>query len=208
VRPECGPGGTQFEFSGTGFQPGENVGIYVTAPDQSVIPADFQVEADSNGNVGGVFLSTTRAFPLGIYAVTYEGTSSHRTGIAYFKVIGTAPTPTVPPGTTPVPVACDTSGNKNGEAVPSSARPGDVINFTARGFKPGERVSYWFTLPNGDVGGTTEPTEGLVRPNGVVGPLPLRIDQSFVDLGTGTWALTFQGETSGNQAIIFFCINP
>jgi hypothetical protein len=58
------------------------------------------------------------------------------------------------------------------------------------------------------VGGTTEPTEGLVRPNGVVGPLPLRVDQSFVDLGVGTWALTFQGESSGNQAIIFFCINP
>ncbi|HYO50674.1 MAG TPA: hypothetical protein VEW94_12560, partial [Chloroflexia bacterium] len=28
VTPDCGPGGTLFRFVGSGFEPGENVGIY------------------------------------------------------------------------------------------------------------------------------------------------------------------------------------
>ena len=213
VRPDCGPQGTQFEFSGTGFQPGENVGIYVTAPDQSVIGADFQVEADGAGNVGGVFLSTTRSFPLGVYAVTYEGTSSRRTAIAYFKVTGNSPTPSptpLPPGApTPVPAACDVSGNRNAEATPNSGRVGDTLRISARGFRPGESVSYWLTLPDGEVGGTQNPDEGFIaNPAGSVN-LTLRLDQLLVDIGGyGNWAISLQGEDSQNLAVARFCINP
>ena len=213
VRPNCGPRGTTFEFSGTGFQPGENVGIYVTAPDQSVIGADFQVIASDAGNVGGVFLTSNSAFPLGVYAVTYEGTSSRRTAIAYFKIIGPAAPPTatpLPPGApTPVPAACDTSGNRNGEAIPSSGRVGDTLRFTARGFRPGEQVSYWFTQPNGETFGTENPDEGLIAgPSGVFN-LPFELDPILVVFGGyGNWGITFQGAQSGNTAVIRFCINP
>ncbi|HEX8598761.1 MAG TPA: hypothetical protein VF952_09645 [Chloroflexia bacterium] len=213
VRPNCGPRGTTFEFSGTGFQPGENVGIYVTAPDQSVIGADFQVIANDAGNVGGVFLSSNSAFPLGVYAVTYEGTSSRRTAIGYFKIIGQAPPPTatpLPPGApTPVPAACDTSGNRNAEANPSSGRVGDILRITARGFRPGENVSYWLTTPDGLVGGTETPDEGFAAsPAGNV-VLSIRLDELLVDIGGyGNWALSFQGEDSQNLAIARFCINP
>jgi hypothetical protein len=210
VRPDCGPRGTTFNFSGSGFDAGENVGVYVTAPDQAVIGAPFQVTADQAGNVGGVFLNTNSQFPLGIYAVTYEGTSSHKTAIAYFKIIGQAPapSPTPVPGGTPGTLSCDTSGNRNGESTPSAGRPGDRLVFRARGFKVGEEISYWFTLPDGTVFGTPNPVPpGFVNPGGTIGPLPFDIAEEDVTIGgEGRWAVTFQGAESGNVAVIYFCL--
>jgi hypothetical protein len=213
VRPECGPRGTTFEFSGSGFEGGETVGVYVTAPDQSVIGAPFQVVADDAGNVGGVSLTSSSGFPLGVYAVTYEGTRSHRTAIAYFKIIGNSPTPTqppAPPGSTPPPAAaCDVSGNVNGSATPSSGRPGDTLRITARGFRANERVSYWFTLPDGETFGTDNPDQGLqAGPSGTFN-FPFDLDPLLVDIGGyGNWGITFQGAESGNVAVIRFCIVP
>ena len=85
--PGCAPAGTRFLFVGRGFQPGEKVGVYVTAPDQSVFGAPFQIDADSNGMAGTVSFTTQRNFPLGVWALTMEGVTSHRTAIGYFKLI-------------------------------------------------------------------------------------------------------------------------
>jgi hypothetical protein len=82
----CGPGGTVFIFIGRGFQPGENVGVYVTAPDQSVFGAPFQTQADSAGFADPVSFSTLPGFPTGVWAMTMEGTTSHARAIGYFKL--------------------------------------------------------------------------------------------------------------------------
>jgi hypothetical protein len=86
ATPDNGPAGTTFRFVGRGFQPGENVGVYITAPDQSVFGAPFQVEADGNGVSEEVFLETAPGFPTGIYAVTFEGVRSKNKAIAYFRI--------------------------------------------------------------------------------------------------------------------------
>jgi hypothetical protein len=163
--------------------------------------------------VGGVSLSSGSGFPLGVYAVTYEGTRSRRTAIAYFKIIGQAPpaTPTpLPPGApTPAPAACDVSGNRNAEAIPNSARVGDTIRISARGFRPGEQISYWLTTPDGLVGGTENPDEGFpASPSGTIN-LSIRMDEDLIDIGGyGNWAISLQGADSQNLAIAHFCINP
>ena len=162
-------------------------------------------EADASGVVEGITLRTTSTDQLGIWANTFEGTSSGHHSIGYFKVIdraGAQPSPTTVAGQ-----GCDTSGNRNGSATPSSGSPGTVIAFRATGFQPGEEVSYWFTLPNGIVVGTSEPDSGLVNPDGSIGPLPIQITQSMVNLSEGRWAITFQGASSGNSAVIYFCVH-
>ncbi|HYP19359.1 MAG TPA: S-layer homology domain-containing protein [Chloroflexia bacterium] len=83
----CAPAGTEFSFEGSGFQPGENVGMYVTAPDGSVIGAPFEIQADEEGNAGGVTLNTNSSFPQGIYTATMEGTDSNNTARGYFKLL-------------------------------------------------------------------------------------------------------------------------
>jgi hypothetical protein len=198
--PACGTPGTNFSFTGRGFQPGENVGVYATRPDGSVNGAPFQVEADSAGNVGGVTLRTTSTSPTGIWAMTFEGTSSHARAIAYFKLVSQTGGP--PPTST-----CDTSGNRNGSATPSSGRPGTTIMVRATGFRTDEAISFWFTLPDGSVAGTAEPLPpGLVNPDGSIGPLPIEIDAAMAALAEGRWAITFQGASSGNIAVIYFCV--
>ncbi|MEO8286915.1 MAG: hypothetical protein ABI670_10820 [Chloroflexota bacterium] len=87
VPTKCGKGGTVFGFFASGFQPGEQAGVYITAPDQSVIGAPFQVDVDDSGTTDGVGLTTSASFPQGIYAITFEGTTSHHREIGYFKVI-------------------------------------------------------------------------------------------------------------------------
>ena len=82
----CGPGGTIFLFIGRGFAPGENVGAYVTAPDQSVFGAPFQLQADGSGIAGTVQFSTLPGFPVGVWAMTFEGVTSHNRAIGYFKL--------------------------------------------------------------------------------------------------------------------------
>ncbi|MCU0490284.1 MAG: hypothetical protein MUD01_01655 [Chloroflexaceae bacterium] len=86
VTPSSGPRGTTFTFVGRGFQPGENVGVYITAPDQSVFGAPFQVAADERGVAEEVFLDTDSSFPVGVYAITFEGVSSRNKAVGYFRI--------------------------------------------------------------------------------------------------------------------------
>jgi hypothetical protein len=106
-------------------------------------------------------------------------------------------------------MACDTSGDRNGESTPSTARVGDTLSFMARGFAPGENVARWITTPDGQVAGTDSPEDGFIASKeGTVGPLRLSVDSQIVELGTGQWTLTFQGEQSGNLAVVHFCVYP
>src|SRR5207247_491622 len=82
----CGPGGTIFLFLGHGFQPDEQVGAYLTAPDQQVFGATFQFTADSDGYAGVLEFDTRPGFPVGVWAATFEGVTSHNRAIGYFKI--------------------------------------------------------------------------------------------------------------------------
>jgi hypothetical protein len=86
VSPSAGPGGTRFHAVGTGFKAGERVGVYVTTPDGSVYGAPFQVGADGNGVTEEVDFTTSSDTPKGVWAMTFEGVSSHHKAIAYFRV--------------------------------------------------------------------------------------------------------------------------
>jgi len=101
---------------------------------------------------------------------------------------------------------CDTTGTHDGTATPAYGTAGTTITFRGTGFTPGEAVSFWFTLPDGRVAGTPSPIPNGVNADGTIGPLPFPIDQSFVDLGAGRWAITFQGATSSHTAVIYFCV--
>jgi hypothetical protein len=93
----CAKRGTTFRFTGTGFDPNEDIGFYLTFPDQAVISdedlanylgMDLPLTADGSGKVIlPASLPTNLGFPLGVYAMTFEGKSSHHLSIGYFKLI-------------------------------------------------------------------------------------------------------------------------
>jgi len=202
VTPKCAPPGTTFSFTGTGFRPGENVGVYDTRPDQSVGGAPFQAQADGSGTVSGITVRIGAGAQEGVWALSMEGTSSHSKAIGYFGVFSNNPPPGGGGGGT-----CDTSGSKDGTATPDNGGPGTTIVFRGTGFSPSEGISYWFTDPHGNVGGTPSPLPaGLVNSDGSIGPLPLTLDSSFTS-DPGRWAITFEGASTHHQTIIYFCVH-
>jgi len=91
VEPPCARIGTIFYAAGEGFRAGEAVGAYITAPDQSVLGARFQLIADRDG-LAGVVTFDSSILPNdsridGIWAITFEGVESGRRAIAYFRVL-------------------------------------------------------------------------------------------------------------------------
>src|SRR5205823_2099849 len=86
----CAPAGSEFRFLGRGFQPNEDVTVYITLPNQEVCgppdcapPQPFKAQVD--GTLGLRF-QTDADFPLGIWAITMEGLSGHNKAIGYFKL--------------------------------------------------------------------------------------------------------------------------
>src|SRR5207249_2843893 len=51
VVPRAGQPGDTFFFDARGFTPGENVAVWVNAPDGSVLGADFQATANKQGTI-------------------------------------------------------------------------------------------------------------------------------------------------------------
>jgi hypothetical protein len=100
---------------------------------------------------------------------------------------------------------CDITGTRNGTATPTHGTTGSTLIFRGTGFAQGEDVSFWFTTPDQEVFGTANPVGGGVAPDGSVS-LRLTIPREFVDFAPGKWAITFQGATSNNVAVIYFCV--
>jgi len=211
VTPKCGPIGTLFNITATGFTPNEQISFWLTLPNGSVLGTPSPLDIGSHsGSIRDEFDSSLLDTPgldaSGIWAITYEGAQSRHQSIVWFKI-----TPKGGAGATATPVtaqSCDTSGNRDGESTPSGGKPGDTLSFVARGFTPGEDVSYWFTLPDQSVFGTAQPLSGGVHSDGTIGPLHFTILQSDVQAGVGRWAITFEGASSHHTSVIYFCIHP
>src|SRR4051812_8195249 len=109
-----------------------------------------------------------------------------------------------PSGNTAVAQTCDPSGSQNGSAQPSTVLPGQQVLYTGTGFQGGENVSFWFTLPTGDVFGTASPLCCAAPDGSVRLPFP-SLPGAFYDI-PGKWAITFQGATSQHTAVIYFCV--
>jgi len=211
ITPNCGPIGTVFNITAHGFTPNEQLSFWLTMPDGEVLgtprPVDIGGHSGSfRDRLDSSALDVLGSQAYGIWAITYEGAKSHHQSIVWFKITppaGSTPTPTAGPA-----AACDVSGDKDGESTPSSGKPGDTLRFTARGFTPGEPVSFWFTLPDQSVFGTSQPVPGrFVNADGTIGPLPFTIEDADVQAGEGRWAVTFEGARSHHQSIIYFCIH-
>lgn len=210
VDPACGTPGTTFRYYGTGFTPQEALSAWFTAPDGSVVGTSkpsFQTPDDGQFYFD---IPTDFNWVQGWWAMTWKGDYSGHTSVGYFQVVantgqcggGSNPNPPSNP-TTPPSGGCDVSGSRDGAAAPTSGRPGQTIRVTAYGFTPQEPLSLWFTAPDGSVVGTANPYFQVPEAGGFYYDIPL--DFNFTP---GKWAITFQGDYSKHQSVIFFCVTP
>ncbi len=92
VEPVQGPAGTTFAATLFGFAPGEEVAVWLTFPDQSVLEAPELGVADDSGEVvlfgsKPISIFTAEDDPVGVWAITAQGIRSGTVSIGYFTVM-------------------------------------------------------------------------------------------------------------------------
>jgi len=174
TQPSVASGQT-INFAGTGFTPGEQVAIWATAPDQTVISGDFEFAKGATGDIDIGFKVPEDALG-GRWALTAYGFISKTPVIANFDVQGRDPATATP----------------QASVAPASGAPGSQFDFAALGFKKKETVSYWFTGPDGMI--------HAAYPEGDSANSDGRVDLSWhapADAIRGIWVITIQGLKSG-----------
>jgi hypothetical protein len=204
VSPSAGFAGQTFSVIGDGFQPGERVLLWVTAPDQSIRPLPNVPAADGNGSItgAGIKIGTdkSRNFPDGFWYVAAQGLSTGRIGIGVFQ-LGVAPPPPPPPPPPPSPGARLGAlihdilvPTGPGWVTPLAAPPRVGLSFSAAGYDPNERVGVWLTRPNG--GGVEEIDPRLVKPDGKG---KINVIFTPASAAEGIWTITGQGVNTGHR---------
>jgi hypothetical protein len=163
--------GQRITFTGTGFTQGETVVTWATAPDQAVIGGETAVAKGVEGQIKVSFHVPKNAIG-GRWALTAFGRTSKTPVVANFDVQGRT---------------ADTSAPQAAVA-PASGPPGTKFAFAALGFKGKEKVSYWFTGPDGLIHAAfaeriTSNKSGRVSVTWV----------APADAPRGVWVITIQG---------------
>jgi hypothetical protein len=174
TQPSIAAGQT-ITLLGSGFTRDEQVAIWATAPDQTVISGNFEFAKGDAGEIDIGFQVPQDALG-GRWSLTAYGFVSKTPVIATFEVQGRDPATATP----------------QAAVAPASGSPGSQFDFAALGFKKKEKVSYWFTGPDGVI--------HAAYPEGDRANSDGRVDLSWVspaDAIRGTWVMTIQGLTSG-----------
>lgn len=214
MSPGSGAIGQAFLVQGDGFQPGEKVSLWLTAPDQSVRGIDAAPDADGSGSITGSQIKVTadNTFRVGTWFITAQGRKSGRTAIGQFRIDpagsppgggsgGGQPAP-VPPGRGDpsklgqlIHDSLRPSGD--GSMVPLAAPPEIAFTFTARGFASGEKISIWLTRPDGGVDSID--AAGRLDGRGNV-TATFKVPRA----AEGNWFATAQGVTTARKVIVPF----
>jgi hypothetical protein len=189
VTPTCGPAGTEFNFSGSGFLSNEKVGLYTTSSNGTVYGTPSTANADKKGNVSGWHVPTTTSDPTGIWAITMEGLSSHRKAIGYFKV-----TPFAGADCSGIPTNLDAS------VTPNCGPAGTAFKINAHGFKPGEIVDRFYKDPTGRQYGGSSNVYGVDNQ----GNMETVTYDSYPGDPLGVYSAYYTGRQSGHQSVAFF----
>jgi hypothetical protein len=181
VSPTTVSAGEWVVFTGAGFRPNERVSAWSTAPNGVVLGGEFYW-ADPSGNVWFDRRIADDAIG-GRWAMTAYGDLCKTPGIVTFDVNGK-----------PLDQAAFIAS-----ATPTSGPPGTVFSFAATGYDEKERISYWFTGPDGVVYDSYNQTERTDKDG--------RIDLEWTAPGSavkGRWVVTIQGIKSAMARAIVF----
>jgi hypothetical protein len=185
VAPGGGNPGQVFTIQGEGFQAGEGVSLWLTAPDASVRPIDARPTADNAGSITSANLRfSSSGFVGGRWAISAQGLSSGRKAVGTFTITG----PVGDPNRLGIILQTSLVPAGPGSISPLAAVPGAGFTFNASGYDPNERVGVWLTRPNG--GGLEAIDERLVQYDGRGGIRVVFVPQSGAE---GVWTITGQG---------------
>ncbi len=198
TTPQAAAIGQAVLIQGSGFQPNEQVSLWLTAPDQSVRGVPESPTADGSGSISGANIRITidTTFRTGTWFITAQGRSSGRQAIGMFRVDAGAapPPPSQPPGDPArlgILIHNELRVSGAGSITPLAAPPGSGFVFNASGFDPNEKVGVWLTRPAG--AGVEPIDERLVQREGGSVRVAFRVERDQ----QGVWTVTAQGASTG-----------
>jgi hypothetical protein len=192
VPPGLPPGtqsaapGASVTFTGSGFNPNEALGIWVTGPDSTVTPLNSGY-ANSSGSTSG----STAFGSAGLWQVTIHGKDSGHEVINRFYVTGDATSSSSTSSPTGTPTGTPTAGGPASNTSIVKVQESQRVTFTVNGFTANEVVSVWTTSPEGTVSGL----DGTQANN--LG----RVTITTTFPSPGLWQITAHGQSSGHEAI-------
>lgn len=191
VVPTAGGPGTVFNFTASGFRPGEQLGLWLIQPDGNTRPfgpetSDSRRFASNEGGLNWTWVPDELT-PGGPWTAVVRGDVSRVLVQIPFQVIndlGNAP-----------PASWDVQ--------PAIGPPGTTFTFVGRSpaFIPREQLSSWFIMPDGNV---LHVRQGMtIDPNGQFYRLWKAPDKAF----GGEWVFRVVGISSGFNIDIRFTID-
>ena len=202
VLPQAGQPGDTFVLDASGFQAGEKVGVWVTAPNGAVVGAGFQATANANGSIAAakVNFATSKDMPLGVWSFAAQGVTSGKQAVGYFLLIAgelgrlpvVAPQPGVP-------------ANVDARVEPAGGKAGTIFFFDATGFRPGEEVTLAVVASDGrtiDAGYTVKADQ-----QGGIGYVGLYY-VTEPNFPLGLWSFVAKGKDSGKTSTGYFVLTP
>jgi hypothetical protein len=193
ITPLGAPPGTAFTFTAGGFDPNEEIGVWLTQPSKSVEAVDSRiVRRDGRGNVTVAFGTAKRA--EGVWTITAQGVNTKRSVTAPFKLTRDY----VAPLGTPRPA------NRNGSVTPADGNLRSVFRFTGTGFRANETLDYWITAPDG-----VYYLAAQVRADqhGRIGYNPGLTVQLGANNPSGVYGYHYRGTRSGARVDLYFTYN-
>jgi hypothetical protein len=185
-------------FLAGGFEPGEKVSVWVNLPDNAVVGANFQLDADEDGSIQPIQFGTGPDTPLGVWSFVAHGNSSNNEAVGYFLLIG------APIGRLPAP-GPGVPANVDARVEPRAGPAGTIFFFDAFGFRVGEDVQIVITRSDGQ----RTPADftvkadnsGSIRYAGIYYATGL-------DYPLGLYTFTARGATSGKVSTAYFVLTP
>ncbi len=178
--------GAAVTFTGSGFNVGEPIALWDTAPDATVAPLD-SAQADGTG----AFTAPVTFPSVGVWQVTAHGRDSAKEIIGRYSVVGDGTTA----ASTPTGSSTFTSPYAG---LPIKVNSGSLISFAVTGFIAGEPISVWVTAPDSTVA-PLDSTQASSTGRAVI----------TTNFSTGgLWQITAHGRDSGREIIGKYQVAP
>ncbi|KAB8143025.1 hypothetical protein F8S13_12365 [Chloroflexia bacterium SDU3-3] len=190
IAPLAAVPGSAFVFSAAGFDPNEEVGVWLTKPNGAGLESvsDGAVQRDGGGGMRVVV--KPQANLQGVWLATAQGKNTKRAVTALFKLTSDFY----------APIGTPRPANRNGSVSPAEGGQSTQFNLGGSGFRASEQAELWVTTPDGSYY-----LMGNVQAN-KSGRIAYTVKFTLQN-ALGVYGYHYRGLSSGNRVDLYMTFN-
>lgn len=190
VAPLAAVPGSAFVFNASGFDSNEEVGVWLTRPNNGGLEPvnERAIERDGKGNIRVVIQPQNGT--EGIWQVTGQGKNTRRAVTAKFKLTRDYF----------APLGTGRPANRNGAVSPAEGGQQTKFRLSGTGFRANERLEHWVTTPDGAY---YLNAQVQADSRGRIGYSPGLVVQFGARNPTGVYGYHYRGTVSGARVDLY-----